>query len=124
MIAVDSDRFLVIERDNAQGDAAMFKKIYLIDLRDRNRDGAADKTLVADLLNIADPKHLDGSANTFRFPFQTIEDVIIEDNRTLSVLNDNNFPFSAGRTPGRSDDNEFITIRLDRSLDADRRVLP
>jgi hypothetical protein len=124
MIAVDNNRFLVIERDNAQGDAALFKKIYLIDLRDSDHNGSADKTLVADLLSIADPKHLGGPAGTFRFPFQTIEDVIIDDNRTLSVLNDNNFPFSNGRTPGRPDDNEFITIRLDRSLNADRRVLP
>lgn len=123
-IAVDEDRFLVIERDNNQGDAAAFKKIYLIDLRDRDGNGQADKTLVADLLNIADPKHLGGTADTFRFPFQTIEDVIILDNRTLAVLNDNNFPFSAGRTAGQPDNNEFITIRLDHSLHADHRVLP
>lgn len=122
-IAVDKQRFLVIERDNNQGDAAAFKKIYVIDLADRDRDGVVDKTLVADLLNIADPKHLGGSADTFRFPFQTIEDVLILDNRTLAVLNDNNFPFSSGRTPGRPDDNEFITIRLDRSLHADHHVL-
>ncbi|GHJ48288.1 glycerophosphoryl diester phosphodiesterase [Catellatospora sp. TT07R-123] len=122
-IAVDKQRFLVIERDNAQGDAAAFKKIFLVDLADRDRDGLADKSLVADLLAIADPQHLGGTADVFRFPFQTIEDVLILDNRTLAVLNDNNFPFSSGRTPGQPDDDEFITIRLDRSLHADHRVL-
>ncbi len=115
-IAIDRHRFLVIERDNLQGDAAAFKRIYQIDLRDRDRDGNADKTLVADLLDIADPKHLAGPGDTFRFPFQTIEDVVILDDRTLGVLNDNNFPFSSGRTPGQPDNNEFITIRLARPL--------
>jgi hypothetical protein len=121
-IAVDANRFLIIERDNLQGDAAKVKRIYLADLRDRDGDGALDKTLVADLLNIADPRGLGGAAGTFRFPFQTIEDVVILDDRTLGVLDDNNFPFSNGRTPGKPDDNEFITVRLTRGLQADHRV--
>jgi hypothetical protein len=122
--AVDADRFLVIERDNAQGDAARVKKIYLADRRDRNRDGAMDKTLVADLLNLANPRRLAGAGETFRFPFQTIEDVAILDDRTLAVLNDNNLPFSSGRHPGRPDDNEYITVRLTDRLHVDRRLLP
>jgi hypothetical protein len=121
-IAVDRHRFLIIERDNLQGDAAQAKRIYLADLRDRDGDGALDKTLVADLLNLADPRGLGGAPGTFRFPFQTIEDVVILDDRTLGVLDDNNFPFSSGRTPGRPDDNEFITVRLTRGLQADPRV--
>ncbi|MDG6107527.1 esterase-like activity of phytase family protein [Dactylosporangium aurantiacum] len=122
-IAVDDDRFLIIERDNGQGATAKFKRIYLADKRDRNRDGKLDKTLVADLMDIADPRHLGGGADTFTFPFQTIEDVVILDDRTLGVVNDNNFPFSNGRTPGKADDNEFITIRLADPLHADKRFL-
>jgi hypothetical protein len=122
-IAVDNDRFLVIERDNGQGATAKFKRIYLADKRDRNRDGKMDKTLVADLMNIADPRHLGGSADVFTFPFQTIEDVVILDDRTLGVVNDNNFPFSNGRTAGQPDNNEFITIRLADNLHADKRFL-
>ncbi|MCP2354375.1 hypothetical protein HD597_001395 [Nonomuraea thailandensis] len=121
-IAVDENRFLIIERDNGQGDAAKVKRIYLADRRDQDRDGALDKTLVADLLNLADPRGLGGAPGTFRFPFQTIEDVIILDDRTLGVLDDNNFPFSNGRTAGKPDDNEFITVRLTRGLKADPRV--
>ncbi|RVX43066.1 hypothetical protein EDD27_5735 [Nonomuraea polychroma] len=121
-IAVDADRFLIIERDNLQGDAAQVKRIYLADMRDKDGDGALDKTLVADLLNIADPRGLGGAPGTFRFPFQTIEDVVILDDRTLGVLDDNNFPFSNGRTPGKPDDNEFITLRLTGGLKADPRV--
>jgi hypothetical protein len=108
-IAVSRDKFLVIERDGLQGDAALLKRIYLIDLHGR-------KTLVADLLNIADPRHLGGNSSVFRFPFTTIEDVIVLDDHTLGVLNDNNFPFSSGRTPGLPDNNEFITIRLAHKL--------
>jgi hypothetical protein len=121
-IAVDRHRFLIIERDNLQGDAAQVKRVYLADMRDRDGDGALDKTLVADLLDIADPRGLGGAPGIFRFPFQTIEDVAILDDRTLGVLDDNNFPFSNGRVPGKPDDNEFITIRLTRGLQADPRV--
>ncbi|MFI6458516.1 esterase-like activity of phytase family protein [Streptosporangium amethystogenes] len=118
MIAVDRHRFLVIERDNLEGDAARTKRIYLVDIRHAD----LRKTLVADLLDLANPHGLGGFGETFRFPFQTIEDVVILDDRTLGVLDDNNFPFSAGRTPGRPDDNEFITVRLSRPLLADPRV--
>jgi hypothetical protein len=113
---VDRNRLLVIERDNGQGADAKHKKIYLADKRDRNRDGKLDKTLVADLMNIANPRKVGGFGETFTFPFVTIEDVVILDDRTLGVLNDNNFPSSSGRIPGKADNNEFITIRLTDSL--------
>jgi hypothetical protein len=123
-VAVDADRFLIIERDNAQGDAAAVKRIYLADRRDRNRDGVMDKTLLVDLLNVANPRGLGGFGPVFRFPFVTIEDVVLLDAHTIAVLNDNNFPGSAGRTPGVADNNEFITVRLPRSLRPDPRLLP
>ncbi|MFI6480536.1 esterase-like activity of phytase family protein [Nonomuraea sp. NPDC050663] len=114
-IAVDRDRFLIIERDNLQGDAAKVKKIYLAE----RRGTELVKTLVADLLDLHDPRD---PSTPFRFPFQTIEDVIILDDRTLGVLDDNNFPFSSGRTAGRPDPNEFIKVRLPQRLHADPRV--
>ncbi|MFG1685702.1 esterase-like activity of phytase family protein [Nonomuraea sp. NPDC049269] len=117
-IAVDENRFLIIERDNNQGDAAALKRVYLADKRDRDHDGALDKTLAADLLDLANPKGLGGFGETFRFPFQTIEDVVILDDRTLGILNDNNFPFSSGRTAGQPDNDEFITVRLPFRLHA------
>ena len=122
-IPVDVNRFLIIERDNNQGAASVVKRIYLADRRDRDHDGAMDKTLLVDLLNIADPKNLGGTGPVFRFPFVTIEDVTLIDARTIAVLNDNNFPGSAGRTPNVADNNEFITVRLPRSLDPDPRLL-
>jgi hypothetical protein len=122
-IPVDANRLLIIERDQKQGDAAALKRIYLADRRDRNHDGVMDKTLVVDLLNIANPRGLGGFGPVFRFPFVTIEDVALLDGQTLAVLNDNNFPGSAGRTPGVADNNEFITVRLPESLHPDPRVL-
>ncbi|MEQ4722163.1 esterase-like activity of phytase family protein [Nonomuraea sp. B19D2] len=117
-IAVDDHRFLIIERDGNQGDAAALKRVYLTDSRDRDHDGALDKTLAADLLNLANPKGLGGFGKTFRFPFQTIEDIVLLNDRTIGILNDNNFPFSSGRTPGQPDNNEFITVRLPWRLHA------
>ncbi|KUL27737.1 esterase-like activity of phytase family protein [Actinoplanes awajinensis] len=122
-IAVDDNRFLIIERDGGQGATAVVKRLYLADKRDRNHDGLLDKTLLVDLMNVANPKKLAGFGTTFTFPFQTIEDVVILDDTHLAVLNDNNFPFSSGRTPGQADNNEWITIELPRSLRADKRLL-
>ncbi|MFB9964873.1 esterase-like activity of phytase family protein [Sinosporangium siamense] len=122
-ISVDRHRFLIIERDGKQGEAAQVKKVYLVDSRDHDRDGLMDKTLVADLLNIANPDKLGGFGQTFRFPFETIESVAILDRHTLIIANDNNFPFSSGRTPGRPDNNEFITIKLTHPLPASPQAM-
>ena len=122
-IAVDSNRFLVIERDGGQGSTAVVKRVYLADKRDRNHDGLMDKTLVVDLMNIANPRHLGGFGTTFTFPFQTIEDVVIKDDHRIAVLNDNNFPFSTGRSATAADNNEWIEIELPDSLHADKRLL-
>jgi hypothetical protein len=121
MTAVDDRRFLVIERDNRQGDPtiaefsnpAQFKKIFMVDIGDVDADGFARKTEVLDLMNISDPHDLNGDGKTtFNFPFVTIEDVLIIDQNTLLVLNDNNYPGSSGRAFGVSDNNEFILVSL------------
>ncbi len=116
LTAIDEHRFLVIERDNEQGAAARFKAIFLIDTRDRDRDGYADKEMLVNLMAVPDPQGIGGDGAFFRFPFQTIEGVEILDNHTIVIEDDNNFPFSSGRTPGQPDDNEFITVRLDAGL--------
>ena len=53
-----------------------------------------------------------GTGSTFAFPFFTIEDIVIENDRDLTILNDNNYPFVPGRNATRPDDNEIIRIRL------------
>lgn len=117
MTAIDDQRFLVIERDNGQGATAMFKKIFIADIGQADANGFAKKTELVDLMNIADPNDLNGDGSTtFTFPFVTIEAVLIVDSNTLLVINDNNFPFSSGRTPGVADNNEFILVGLPRPL--------
>jgi hypothetical protein len=75
--AVTDHEFLVIERDNFEGAASGFKKIYLVDFDNVSGDGFLIKTEVADLLHLRDPYNL-GRLGTgfYTFPFQTIESVI------------------------------------------------
>lgn len=119
---------LIIERDNNQGPPSAVKRIYKVTI---NNSDTLTKTLVADLLNIEDDNNLSaglgtlpqdyGVGTTYKFPYQTIESVVVVDSATLITINDNNFPFSVGRHVGDvstaaddiTDDNEMITIKLD-----------
>jgi hypothetical protein len=118
---LDRNRFVVIERDNLQGAASVFKKLYVVDFRDTDDDGFLVKREIADLLHInpggvpLDAKPGDvGLGDEFAFPFQTIEDVLPLGRNRLLVLNDNNFPFSNGRNPAKPDANEAIVISVPR----------
>lgn len=85
-------------------------------------DGNLIKEEVVDLMNIYDPRDVAGNGRTntvFTFPFVTIEDVLVLDNNRLLVINDNNYPGSAGREFGVSDNNEFIVLHLAPLLDCD-----
>jgi hypothetical protein len=126
---IDATRALVIERDNREGDPglacagpprpdcfhepAAFKRVYLVDLARADGRGVLEKLAYVDLLRIEDP---DGVARAgtwdhiFTFPFVTIESGDMVDERTIVVANDNNFPFSNGRRPGKADDNEFVLL--------------
>jgi hypothetical protein len=113
LTALDARRFAVIERDGRAGDEARFKRIYRIDLDDVAADGTLTKTLLVDLLDVADPDDLDGDGrDRFRFPFATIESLLVLDATTLLVACDNNFPFGAARVPGTPDPTEFILLRV------------
>mgnify|MGYP000850345293 FL=1 len=123
MVAVDDQRFVVLERNGSTATAPIptpFKKVYLIDIEDIADGGVARKMELVDLMNLADPFDLDGDGSqVFTFPYVTIENVLILDPRTLLVANDNNFPYGGGRELA-SDDTEFLRIRLPVSLVADK----
>ncbi|GGA58510.1 glycerophosphodiester phosphodiesterase family protein [Okeania sp. KiyG1] len=113
---INETEFLVIERDGEQGDDAQFKKIFKIDISEVDDEGFVAKEEVVDLLNIDDPNDLnDDGETTFDFPFVTIENVLVLDEDTILVANDNNYPFSIGRGPD-IDNNEIIQIDLDELL--------
>ena len=122
---VNEDEYLVIERDGGQAEGAEFKKIFKVDLSQVDSDGFVEKTELVDLLNVADPDDLnDDGKTTFDFPFVTIEDVLVLDEQTILVANDNNYPFSIGRdfTGEEIDNNEIIQIELAESLNVDDRI--
>jgi glycerophosphoryl diester phosphodiesterase len=113
---INNNEYLVIERDNGQGESAQFKKIYKVDLSKTDTNGFVEKIEVVDLLNIQDPNDLNGDGKTtFDFPFVTIENVLVVDKNTILVANDNNYPFSVGRGPD-IDNNEIILLKLDQPL--------
>nr|WP_016949599.1 esterase-like activity of phytase family protein [Anabaena sp. PCC 7108] len=116
MTVINDNEYLVIERDNGQGADAKFKKIFKVDLSKTDANGVVEKQEVVDLLNIQDPNDLNGDGKTtFDFPFVTIEDVLVVDQNTILVANDNNYPFSVGRGPD-IDNNEIIQLKLDQPL--------
>jgi len=119
---------LIIERDNNQGPPSAVKRIYKVTF---NNTDTLTKTLVADLLELQDADNLSAGLGTkatdfgvgvnYKFPYQTIESVVVLDSATLVIINDNNYPFSVGRHVGNpavtaddtTDDNEMIMIKLD-----------
>lgn len=120
---INENEFLVIERDNLSGDAAEFKKIFKIDLSQQDGNGYVTKEEVVDLLNIRDPDDLNADSSTnFRFPFVTIEDVLVIDKDTILVANDNNYPGTGGRSPTEPDNTEILLLDLDEPLNLDPRV--
>ncbi|NDB99580.1 MAG: glycerophosphodiester phosphodiesterase, partial [Betaproteobacteria bacterium] len=73
------------------------------------------------LMKIRDPKQLARkplNAGVLTFPFFTIENVDVVDERHIIVGNDNNLPFSSSRDPNRADDNEFVLLEVESLLRA------
>lgn len=124
--ALDRNRYLAIERDDAQGAEALQKKIYLVDLRKTDADGYLKKTRILDLLRIADPFGVSlparpgefGVGRRFSFPLQSVESLEVMSTGVLLIANDNNYPGSDGRWTARDtpDDTELITVFAPRLL--------
>jgi len=118
--ALNDTEFLVMERDSEEGAAAKIKRIYRFDWT----DSPMTKKLVCDLLIIRDEAGLTtaeegaiGLGTHYSFPYVTPECLLVLDNQTLLVVNDNNYPMSSGRRPPNTpDDNEFIQLFLEHPL--------
>jgi len=107
---------LVIERDSKQGNEAVVKRIYKVDFEQVDADGYLQKTLLVDLLNINDPHDLNQDGQTvFSFPFWTIEGLVVIDQTTLMIANDNNYPLGGAREsrPGKPDNTELILLQVE-----------
>ena len=135
---IDATSGLIIERDDTEGDLAQaclegapkpdcfnvpakFKRLYKVDLGQADADGFVKKVGYIDLMDIDDPQKLarqGGKNGKLTFPFFTIENVDIIDADRIIVGNDNNLPFSSGRTLGKADDNELILLKVTDLLKA------
>ncbi|MGL4996820.1 MAG: esterase-like activity of phytase family protein [Deefgea sp.] len=123
-IMYNAEEGIIIERDNSQGDLNGFKKLFKVKLG--KVGDFVEKTELVNLMDIKDPSGISGKSSNgdiglgsvFAMPFVTIEDVVVIDENTLGVLNDNNYPFSIGRHMGskQPDDNEFMLIKLPTPL--------
>lgn len=131
---IDDEYGLIIKRDDTEGvmlkscksgedakfcfdNPAKFKRVYKIKL-----DGdEAKKLAYIDLMNIQDPDKISRKPledDKFVFPFFTIENVDIVDDKHIVVGNDNNFPKSSSREPNTADDNELILLEVSEFLKA------
>lgn len=118
----DNQSGIIIERDDSENKLSSYKKLIHVKLGESGK--AIQREELVDLMKIDNPNTLYGqvregdlgTGSTFAFPFFTIEDVIIENKNTLTVLNDNNFPSSSGRNANKADNNEIIQIRLPKDL--------
>ena len=135
---IDASSGLIIERDNGEGtadkacaagvrgtdcfpDIAKFKRVYKIELNDANVGKPVRKIAYIDLMKIQDPakkarKPLNDGVLTF--PFFTIENVDVVDDKHIIVGNDNNLPFSSSRLPNVADDNELVLLEVEALLKA------
>ena len=136
---LDATTALVIERDNGAGTVdkacadpkaptpdcfavgSKVKRVYKIEMTDENAGKAIRKIGYIDLLKIADPdnkKRQGGGEGFYDMPFVTIENVDRVDDTHILVGNDNNLPFSAGRSLDKADDNEFVLLEVGELLNA------
>ncbi|UTO06192.1 esterase-like activity of phytase family protein [Moraxella sp. FZLJ2107] len=119
---IDNRSGILIERDDSENKLDGYKKLIRITLGSSGQTVA--RTELVNLMDIHNPHRLYepvragdiGAGKQFAFPFFTIEDVIIEDATTLTVLNDNNFPSSSGRNANLADDNEVIQLKLNQPM--------
>ncbi len=137
---LDENIALVIERDNGAGTldractdpkdpkpdcfavGSKVKRIYKIEMSDENAGRTVRKIGYIDLLKISDPdnrKRQGGGEGYYDMPFVTIENVDRVDDTHIIVGNDNNLPFSAGRSLDRADDNEFVLLEAGEFLKAE-----
>ena len=134
---LDATTGLVIERDDATEGAgpncpneprvdcftrpAKFKRIYKIDVNQLDTDGFVKKVAFIDLTRISNPKLLarrGPNEASFALPHLGPEGLTLVDATHIVVVNDNNFPFSSGRSIGQPDDNELTLLDIKALIEA------
>jgi glycerophosphoryl diester phosphodiesterase len=118
MSLIEGNRFVVLERDDQQGDAARAKRVYSIDLDHALPGKPLQKKLVIDLLAIGNSRGLvlTTPGAPFRFPYLTTESIQVLDRKHVVVVNDNNYPATGGRGANVKDATEWIWLELANPL--------
>lgn len=115
------DTMLVLERDDLDGDAAVTKRIYRVDLRRTDRSEALAKSLHVDLLKLDNPDKVGdgggwGTGDPFSFGLRSVETLAPLPDGRIMIVNDNNYPGDAARRPGTPDDTEMILLDPDTTM--------
>lgn len=111
-VSVSKTELLVIERDDFEGAAAKIKHVVRLDLSDVDAAGFVRKAHVLDLMRVRDPFNIGKLGDPFTYPIQSLETIVPVSEDQLFVVNDNNFPDSNGRIPGKPDDIEAILVHV------------
>ena len=118
MAAIDNKHLVVVERDGGSGLNALFRRVYLVNLRRTDPAGFVNKTRLVDLTSVPDPDLVSlpaihsgdvGLGDPFRVVCESVEAVHPIRGGRLVIGCDNNFP-NSGRNPSVPDDNEFIVV--------------
>ncbi len=120
MSVLSGRNVVVIERDGGSGVAALFRRLYRVDLRHTEPIDTLPKTQLVDLTAIPD-RHLVslpaihpgdlGLGDPFWVMCESVEAVHLVAGQRLLVGCDNNLP-NSGRNPARPDDNELILVAV------------
>ena len=120
MSRIDGNRFVVIERDDLQGDAAQRQARVF----HRSRQGGArqtagrrswSSTCCPSATRAASPRPSRRGA-PFRFPYLTTESIQVLDRKHVVIVNDNNYPATGGRGATVTDATEWIWLELGNPL--------
>ncbi|MHB8878507.1 MAG: esterase-like activity of phytase family protein [Myxococcaceae bacterium] len=108
--AGDFNTGFLIARDDTQRDLNGFKR--LLRVSGSTLSPAADLLALGSALQLEPVEGDLGLGNPFAFPFCTIETVLELSPGVVAVMNDNNYPFGAGRHAHAPDDTELILVEL------------
>ena len=102
--AVSKTELLVIERDDFEGAASQGSRTSSSSTcpTPTRRASSASATGVLDLMRVRDPFNIGKLGDPFTYPIQSLETIVPVSEDQLFVVNDNNFPDSNGRIPGKS----------------------
>ncbi len=126
LVMIGGSQAVVIEQDAEQNKSAQFKRLFQVDLSAK----PARKTLLVDLLNIADAGNLStaktfhnpadafGLGAAFKFPYLDIAAVYPVNAQMLLIVNNNHVPFGLGRSKA-ADNTEYIQVQLAQPLTFD-----